>query len=209
MNSLVSTGHKILSNRYAYSTYQFCVGGTSYRNRVLKAILEEHHPRGLTDLGCGPGPTLKVLPKETGFTGVDLSAEYLTLARKKRKNANLILENVINPKWLKKVPPEDFDLVLSMGLFHHLSDVEMLRMEVDIFSRLPAGTLIKSVDPTLLGNSTPIAQWFAKNDRGKFVRTPEKLASFFEAVKYDVKVEVQRNQFNVPLDTVELSIVKL
>ena len=206
MNSMVNYGHKVLSNRYFYTCYQYCVGGTQYRDRVIKQALNIMKPCSVLDLGCGPGPTFRVLPPEIKFHGIDLSADYLKLAQKKRPSANLILGDVTAGDWHKEVHGEEFNLVLAMGLFHHLSDHQMERLISNLSLLLLPGSTIFSVDPTIKSDTSKMATWFANNDRGKYVRSPEKLLSFFDYKNFSTEIKVQESQFNIPLDSVELII---
>jgi len=209
MNSIVKIGHKILSNRYAYSCYQYSVGGTQYRDRAILEALNLVKPRSILDLGCGPGPTLRVLPSQIDFHGVDLSSDYLKLAHKKRPSANLILGDVTSKEWHKDVSVEKLDLVLAMGLFHHLDLKQMEILVKNLSELLPAGAKIFSVDPTIKSDSSNIARWFANNDRGKYVRSPLELVELFPNRYFSAKMIIREKQFHIPLDTVELVLERI
>lgn len=64
VKSIVKLGHSLLTKRYLYSCYQYTVGGTQFRDRVIREALDEENPKTVLDLGCGPGPTLRVLPRD-------------------------------------------------------------------------------------------------------------------------------------------------
>jgi trans-aconitate methyltransferase len=206
VNLIVKTGHKILANRYAYSSYQFCVGGTQFRKRTVLKQTESIRPRGILDLGCGPGPTLDSIDSSIGFSGIDLSRDYLTLAKKKRHDANLILGDVTDSEFFHKVPPEHLDLVLAMGLFHHLSDEQVTNLLDNLYDHLNTDSVIVSVDPTFLSSTSKSARWFAENDRGRFVRKPRDLEKLFDPLRFDVKSIFSQNEFRIPLDTIEMHI---
>jgi hypothetical protein len=69
------------------------------------------------------------------------------------------------------------------------------------------GTRIISVDPFIDKKSSRIAQWFAKNDRGSFLRNDEELADVFLGIGAKVKTTINRDGLRIPLDSVELEIV--
>jgi trans-aconitate methyltransferase len=206
VNPIISTGHKILANRYAYSSYQYCVGGTQFRKKTILKQINQNRPRGVLDLGCGPGPTLNCIDERIGFSGVDISDEYLKLAARKRSKTNLILGDVSDIKIFEKVPSDHLDLILAMGLFHHLDDEKLRILVGNLKSSMNEKSTLVSIDPTVTNSSSKVAKWFALNDRGKHVRSPEEILAFFPESQFKVNYFSSVREFNIPLDIVKLEI---
>jgi len=208
MNPAVKLGHKLLQNRYAYSCYQYTVGGTQYRDKLISAQLGKLKPRCVLDLGCGPGPTLRVLPANVDFIGVDLSEDYLGLARKKRGESKLILGDVTDDKWVEQIEGKNVDLSVAMGLFHHLSNTQLETLVLLLERAMKPGSTLISADPSIEADTSGVAKWFALNDRGMFVRSHHELVSFFDSKSFKIESKTQKMKFNIPLDTVELVITR-
>jgi O-methyltransferase involved in polyketide biosynthesis len=208
MSIPVKIAHTALRNRYMYSCYQFAVGGTQYRDKVILENLARHDTRSVLDLGCGPGPTLRVLPEHIDFAGVDLSEDYLKLAKSKRKSSQLILGDVTTTEWHEDLATRRPSLILAMGLFHHLNDRQLRQLVDNLESIMDRSSCLISVDPSIEKDSTPLARWFANNDRGKFVRSGSDLSKFFDSSRFDKQLERKKRMFHIPLDTNEL-VIKL
>lgn len=93
----------------------------------LLEFIAEHPPGRALDLGCGTGTNVITLAKHGwNVTGVDFVGRALTQARKKATRAQVsvdfLVEDVTNVDGIS----EDFDLVLDIGCFHSLSEIEKL-----------------------------------------------------------------------------------
>jgi SAM-dependent methyltransferase len=79
-------------------------------------VLDVH---SILDVGCGSGENLRALSAKGGYelTGVDVSEEALTLARRRVSGAEFQLVNVE-----RQALPKEFDLVISVQVIEHLAD---------------------------------------------------------------------------------------
>ena len=75
--------------------------------------------RTILDVGCGSGDNLEALSRENRYvlTGVDVSEEALTIARRRVPKATLGTLDV-----QREVLPATFDLVISLQVVEHLLD---------------------------------------------------------------------------------------
>lgn len=206
MNPVVKLGHIALRNDQLYNCYQFCVGGTKYREQLVQGAFAKFSPQTVLDLGCGPGPTLKNLPTHSKFYGVDLSSRYLKSAQRKNSKATLIQGDVSAKDWHDRIEEKTVDVVLAMGLFHHLDDNQLDKLARNLKNLMNSESRLISVDPTITPNTGIVAKWFADNDRGKFVRSPEQLVEFFLRSEMKVNYRVCKSKFNIPLDTIEIEL---
>ena len=207
-NGIVRVAHALLANKYAYASYQFCVGGTRYRDKLVKANVLKFTPTQVVDMGCGPGNSLNAIPQSTTFIGIDLSTEYLELALKNRATSTLIHGDVVDSEWMESFEHKAESLYFAMGLFHHLSDEQLFKMFSNLYRYFPSAAKIFSVDPTIVPSSSRVARWFANNDRGRYIRDPEGLSRILRETGFESKASLASNSFNIPLDTVELLITK-
>ena len=82
----------------------------------------------------------------------------------------------------------------------------MRRLVSNLESIMNKSSKFVSVDPTITLNSSFAARWFAQNDRGQFVRPPQTLVDFFPSKIFKIDVNVQKNEFHVPLDIVKIVV---
>jgi len=89
-------------------------------------------------------------------------------------------------------------------LLHHLDDKSAMSFLESCRSILEKESLLFTVDPVIVKDTSRVARWFAENDRGKFIRNPDQLEKMFQQVGFTVEVAVRKKQFRIPLDTVEI-----
>lgn len=94
----------------------------------------------LLDLGCGTGLELEWLLKahpRTAVTGIDLSAQMLSLLRRKLPNANLRL--ICGSYFEEDLGEEAFDYVLSTYSLHHFEEARKLSLYQKVHRALKSG----------------------------------------------------------------------
>lgn len=202
---LIPIAHRMLENQLVYDAYQTCVGSVKYRKNLVRKLAEEEITSFL-DIGCGTASTIDLLPINASYHGIDISEKYLERARGKRPGLNLILGDVSKSAWTQFLNLEAPTTCIALGIFHHLSDLELKLMLQQCLSVLPKGSKIFSMDPIITESSSRGAKWFAENDRGKYVRTLTQLEEIFTVNNLNPTIKVESRQMRIPLDTVEILI---
>jgi SAM-dependent methyltransferase len=113
----------------------------------LQQFVPWKEARSVLDVGCGNGYYLaKLAPffPEKAFTGLDVSAELIALARKFRARPGL---GFIAGDFFAFRPPQEYDLVLMRFLVQHLTDFEAILAKVRE-TLAPGGTLLV-IEPEL------------------------------------------------------------
>jgi SAM-dependent methyltransferase len=204
-NPIVVAGHKLLSFKLAYNSYQTIVGGVAYRDRFVNENVSG--ARSILDLGCGTGVVAKKLKEHQNYTGIDSSYRYVEAARgivTPCKNFNVIPGDVAREDWGKTLGSEFFDSALALGLLHHIDDSGVSNLLEGLRPFIQSGGCLFSVDPVITESSSRAARWFAENDRGKFVRNPRELESLFKRSGYKTNITIKQREFRIPLDTIEI-----
>jgi cyclopropane fatty-acyl-phospholipid synthase-like methyltransferase len=205
-NLIVAVAHKALQSQPIYDGYQFCVGGVRYRNKLVSS-LNVSRETNLLDLGCGTGTISNLVSNDVKYFGIDQSLNYLEKAINTRPSGYFSHSDVCDKKWVEELKISGSTIALALGLFHHLSDAQIQQLLNNLRSVLQPGGTIFSVDPTITSKSSRVAKWFAQNDRGQYVRSPEILESLLETNGFTAKIALKSGEFRMPLDTVEIKAI--
>jgi cyclopropane fatty-acyl-phospholipid synthase-like methyltransferase len=137
---IVELGYDQLGSRYlGWTTSQ----GPGVRGWFLDEVLQRL-PAGaeVLELGCGPGTVSPVLADGRRYTGVDLSAGQLALARERLPVATFIHGDFTTIE----LPAASFDAVVAFFVFNHVPRAEHAPMFARVFSWLrPGGRFMLSL----------------------------------------------------------------
>lgn len=92
----------------------------------------------------------------------------------------------------------EFDIVLAMGLLHHLDDAEAASL-VELASQalVPGGRFVV-IDPAHAAGQPGTTRWLIGRDRGEYVRTADAYAELARASFGSVAVTVRSDLLRVP-----------
>jgi SAM-dependent methyltransferase len=184
---------RILSYPAVYDFWSRAVGGRRAQILFVRDHVRPRPDARVLDLGCGTGELLDYLGG-VDYTGVDLSAEYIARARKRYGAAKFLLQDATSVG----LPPRAFDLVLAVGVLHHLDDGAARRLlGIGATALRPDGRMI-ALDPTLLDGQSPLARFTIARDRGRNVRMPEAYARLAEEFFGAVSIRVRSDLIRIP-----------
>ncbi len=185
----------LLQNPFIYSSMRFLIGGTKASEILVKSYIRPKTDDKILDIGCGPGDILEFLPP-VDYSGFDSNEEYINSARKRYLDRGQF--------FCKKVcrdamPGEGiFDIVMAIGIFHHLTDKEAAEMfELASILLKPDGRLI-TFDGIYTQSQSYFARMLLSNDRGKYVRTEEQYRVIAQKFFADIHISVRSDLLRVP-----------
>ncbi len=194
MSQIESGVRAILSHPRVYNAFQSLMGARRGRRDFAEHFVRAQPGERVLDVGCGTAEILSYLPHVEYF-GFDVSQQYIEAARSRFGERGRFFCQELTPVLLETLPK--FDLVLTVGLLHHLDDAyaaALLRMIKDALR--PGGRLI-SLDPVFELGQNPIARFIVSRDRGQNVRTAMAYRALAEHVFSDVH-GVVRHQTWIP-----------
>jgi SAM-dependent methyltransferase len=180
----------------AYVTLQKAVGADRLRYRCIETAKLKPGDTVL-DVGCGPAYYFDKLPQPVQYHGFDTAPRYVNWANKRwgGKGATIHL-GIFDDEQAAKLPK--VDAVLLLGLLHHLSDEDSLRL-LELTGRVLApGGRVVSVDTCFEPNQGRISRWMSDNDRGEFVREPKEFEDLARTAFASVEGYVESSATRIP-----------
>ncbi|MFZ1165849.1 MAG: class I SAM-dependent methyltransferase, partial [Candidatus Sulfotelmatobacter sp.] len=148
----------------------------------------------ILDVGCGPGSMVPYLPKSE-YVGFDANPDYIQQAQRRFPEAHFTCDQV-NEYNLPQ--SEYFDIVIALGILHHLDDpeaVQLFRMARRTLK--PDGRLITS-DGVWLASQSKFAKFLLSRDRGRFVRQAEEYVALASTSFSSVSSAVRHDMLRIP-----------
>jgi len=167
MAQITDGARSILSHPFIYSAFQSLMGAHKSRRKFVDDYVSPFPGINILDIDCGPGDVLSYL-KDVEYWGYDISETYITQAREKFGDRGHFSCKRFQIEDTAALPK--FDVVLDLGLLHHLDDAEAIGVLQLAYQALkPSGRLL-TIDPCLDPSQNPIARLLVHNDRGQNVR---------------------------------------
>ncbi len=160
----------MLSSPLVYNSFQNLMGAQRGRREFAEIYIRPQPHQNVLDVGCGTSLILDHLP-HANYWGFDISEDYIAFGRQRFGNRGQFFCKLLTPAEVKNLP--SFDIVLALGLLHHLDDDAAADLLKLAHSALKPGGRLLTVDPTLTPKQNPIARFLVNRDRGQNVRAPE------------------------------------
>ncbi|MGA7422094.1 MAG: class I SAM-dependent methyltransferase [Candidatus Sulfotelmatobacter sp.] len=191
---MIETFRPILNLPWAYQMWGGIVGANEYRKTLAKEHIRARQSDRILDVGCGPGSMVPYLPKSE-YVGFDANPDYIQQAQRRFPEAHFTCDQV-NEYNLPQ--SEYFDIVIALGILHHLDDpeaVQLFRMARRTLK--PDGRLITS-DGVWLASQSKFAKFLLSRDRGRFVRQAEEYVALASTSFSSVSSAVRHDMLRIP-----------
>lgn len=188
MGQITSGLRAILSFPQIYSAFQDMMGARAMRREFVRDFVRPEPGDFVLDVGCGPAKILDYLPA-VHYWGFDISEPYIKQAQARFANKGYFYCKVLGLADLDHLGK--FDIVLALGMLHHLDDTQAAEVLRIAHQALKVGGRLLSFDPCLEDRQSRFARFLVLRDRGQNVRTADgytTLASqFFPQVRGEVR----------------------
>lgn len=182
----------VLSSPAVYSLFQRIMGAHRGRTRIVEEFVRPIAGMKVLDIGCGPADILDYMA-DIEYWGYDVSASYIKQASARFGQRGTFYCKELQAADVARLPA--FDVVLAIGLLHHLDNVpaaELLSLAKQALK--PGGRLI-TVDPCFDTRQNPLAHFLIKNDRGQNVRNKANYMALASSVFESPHVEVRHQKW--------------
>lgn len=157
----------VLSHSWAYRLFGLVIGAKRSRKLYLKDHIRPLDGMRVLDIGCGPATILELLP-QVEYVGIDNNPDYIVDAKRKYGQRATFYQRTIGQDDCKDFC--EFDLVLAIGLLHHLNNKEAVELLGIAKSALKPGGRLITLDGCYTARQSWFVRYLLKKDRGQFVR---------------------------------------
>jgi SAM-dependent methyltransferase len=194
--------YRLFERAFIYDAAQYIVRSRRTRAAFFQTYVRAEAGMRILDFGCGTGDALRHLP-EVDYAGVDANPDYLhRVPGGSRVHSTLLAGDVQS---LEAFPDAHFDIVLALGVLHHLDD-RSAAAALAGFGRVlrPSGRFVAH-DPVVTTGQGRLARWFVRHDRGRHVRSVPQVRRLAEAAFGHVRHEIVARPLRIPFT--EIAIV--
>ncbi len=161
----------VLSHPWIYNAFQNMMGARSVRRSFSETYIRSWPGCRLLDIGCGTASILEFLPEGIDYRGYDIDTDYIAAAREKFGKRGQFACRLLEEFEVRTMTP--FDIVISIGLLHHLDDDAARNILHLAGIALNPGGRFVSLDPVFAAGQNPLARFIIRQDRGRNVRDGE------------------------------------
>lgn len=204
MTQITNGVRAILSHPGVYSAFQALMGSNRVRTMFARDFIRLAPGQSILDIGCGPADILKYLPA-VRYVGFDISQPYIDQARRRYGDRGDFRCKLLTTKDVEAMPL--FDVVLGIGVLHHLGD-DVARDVLGLLRQAlkPGGRLI-TMDPCFVPGQNVLARYLISRDRGENVRDESGYRTLVSGT-FDVCHSTIRHQSWLPYTRCFLECVK-
>lgn len=189
---------KILEQAWVYAAFKAFVQPVAAQRAFVAEFVPARSGSRILDIGCGTGWILDFLPADIHYTGYDLNPKYIESAQEQYgARANFFCADITSQS-VPRIEGEGFDIVLALGLLHHLNDSEAASLCQSALAHLKPGGVFITFDGVYVPGQSPIARYIISRDRGQAVRTPEGYLALTEPLFSSVRRQVRTDLLRIP-----------
>lgn len=199
MGQVTNGVRRVLSHPRVYDVFQSSVGAYRARSEVLARTARIAPGDTVVDIGCGTGHILDDLPEQITYFGCDLSEDYIRKAQAAYGH-RASFECVDVSRFTVGPRLGTADVVLALGVLHHLDDVQADELIGTAHELLAPGGRLITLDTAYADDQSHAARYLVSKDRGQDVRTPAGYRELAEK-RFDpagVRVEVRHDLLRIP-----------
>jgi cyclopropane fatty-acyl-phospholipid synthase-like methyltransferase len=194
----------VLAVPAAYNLWWKLVGGPGWAKVLVSEYIQPAAGARILEIGCGPGTIARYLP-QAAYVGFDVSSKYIEMARKRFPQAEFVCERVSQFSLAKQ---QSFDVVLAIGIVHHLDDQEARQLFQIAYDALKSGGKLVTLDGVFTSDQSAAARWLLARDRGEYVRNEGEYVKIASQAFVNVKASIRHDLLRIPYTHLILECVR-
>lgn len=186
----------ILASPLIYRLFSTMVGQGPARKVYVNDYIRPQAGDRILDIGCGPGDIVEHLPEGIQYFGFDMSPVYINAAQKRFGKRARFMCKQLDEEVIKE--QELFDMVIAIGVLHHLDDNDGTRLFQLANHALNPGGRVVTIDPVFYSGQPQLEYWLVSRDRGEYVRYEDDYLRLIPAELKLVKTDMRRGLLRMP-----------
>jgi SAM-dependent methyltransferase len=192
---------RVLLKAPVYRLAQRAIAGPRAETRVIDEIIRPDPSAVIVDIGCGTADIAAAL-RCARYVGFDPNPSYVAQAQERiglaADDRTEVFVGRIGDDDLRDQLPPSADIVMMMGVLHHLDDrLSLVALELAAALVGDSGRFV-SLDPAFVDGQSRIARELARRDRGSHVRRPDEIHALVSQVFGRVEISVHHDLLRVP-----------
>lgn len=176
-----------------YRLIQNLLAGRATRMRLAHELIRAQQGQRVLDLGCGSGDALHYLP-DCDYVGVDMNPSHIEEAKRIHAGRG----RFVTGDATRIGDLGQFDLILGIGLLHHLDDASADEVLKRAAGLLREGGRMFTIDPCYVEGQHPFAKFLIDRDSGRAVRTQDAYRRLGEGMFKTVETRILNDLLRVP-----------
>jgi SAM-dependent methyltransferase len=195
---------RVLAIPAAYQLWWNLVGGPALAKVLVNDYVRPRARARILEIGCGPGTIVSYLPP-SDYLGFDLSPKYIELAKRRFPKAHFVCERVNQFSLARE---QSFDVVLALGIVHHLEDAEARQLFQIAYDALKPGGKLVTIDGVWSDDQSPATRWLLARDRGDYVRSEREYVGIASQVFSNIRPSVRHDLLRIPYTHLILECIR-
>jgi 2-polyprenyl-3-methyl-5-hydroxy-6-metoxy-1,4-benzoquinol methylase len=188
--------NRLLGVASIYDLFQVAIGGYTARRQTIVDAVGSRSSLSVLDLGCGTGIASQWLNCKH-YTGIDLDPGYLDRAKSlNSKDCLFVLGCAQDVSTL--VRDRKFDIILMIGILHHLKFEDCAPLLHDVAGLLNDGGQLIGMEPSFFVGQSWLTRTITQMDRGKNILHQEEWEQLLSECFPHTDVRVTSNLMRIP-----------
>lgn len=200
--------YRIVTVPALYTAIQNFLGGRNAQQAIRDQVFQNISGKNVLEIGCGPGKWVPMLTDAASYTGIDWNQSHIETARAAHGSSKVrfLCGDLSDTRVLPSEQP--FDVVLAIGILHHLDDATARKVVQRSAELLVPGGRFLAIEPVYHPGQNPIARLLKALDSGKNIRSEDGYRSLFTSEFERLDSKIKTNLMRVPYSHCLLSGVR-
>lgn len=190
-----------------YEFFQSIVSKQGTLATIKDEIIRPDSVIRVLDFGCGIGIHSKLFTTSE-YLGIEPLEACVAVAKQKYANSRVEFK-IGNHLNLKTLPASSFDLVIAIGVLHHINSEIFGEFVKEANRILKPGARLTTFDPVLHKEQSKVSEWVVKQDRGAWVRTEREYLEIMQKnFSGIISTKIYSKLLRIPYDHIAMNAVK-